>query len=104
MVKIKGGSENIFTNSVIMGFGFITAEILLALFILLLACILGGGIYLRHYVDNEINDNPQRDILLVTSYIIIGFSGLALFVILLPYIIQYSVYLLTYIGLQQIIK
>lgn len=104
MVKIKGGSENIFTNSVIMGVGFITAEILLALFILLLACILGGGIYLRHYVDNEINDNPQRDILLVTSYIIIGFSGLALFVILLPYIIQYSVYLLTYIGLQQIIK
>ena len=101
--KLKGGDNNIFKNSVIAGLGFMTAEILWALLVLFLACILGGGIYLNFYVNDEIDDNPKKDALLITSYIIIGLSGLALFVILLPYIIQYTIIILTYMGIQEIL-
>ena len=101
--KLKGGDNNIFKNSIIAGFGFMTAEILWALLVLFLACILGGGIYLNFYVNDEIDDNPKKDALLITSYIIIGLSGLALFVILLPYIIQYVLFVLTYMGIKEIL-
>ena len=79
------------------------AEILWGLLVLFLACILCGGIYLNFYVNDEIDDYPKKDTLLITSYIIIGLSGLALFVILLPYIIQYVVFVLTFMGIQEIL-
>lgn len=82
-----------------MGLGTIGASILFGIMVLLLVGILVGGIFLKIYVEDEIEDDTQKNVLLTISYIMIGLGGLGLFILLLPYIIQYVLMALAITGI-----
>jgi hypothetical protein len=74
------------------------------LIIIIFVGILIGGIYLYKYIDDDIDKQPTRNILLGLSFFLMGISSLVLLIILIPFIITYGTMFFTFFGLQELVN
>jgi hypothetical protein len=100
----KESTNNIFITVLTNLFGIFIAELIYKLIILIFVGILIGGIYLYKYIDDDIDKQPTRNILLGLSFFLIGISSVLLVIILIPYIITYGTIFLTFFGLGELVN
>ena len=82
--------------------GFMASEILWGLMVLVCALILYSGVMLYKFSQKE-DDKAKSKTLAILSYMIMGASGLVLFILLLPILINSMVWILGHAVVGEII-
>jgi len=101
--KQREENENYFIILLSNLFGIVVAQIIFSIIIIIFVGILVGGIYLYKYIDDDIDKQPTRNILLGLSFFLMGISSLVLLILLSPLIISYATMFFTFFGLNKLV-
>jgi len=101
--KQKEENQNYFIILLSKLFGEFIAQLVVSIIIIIFIGILVGGVYLYKYVDDDIDKQPTRNILIGLSIFLMSISSLVLLFLLLPLIISYGTMFFTFLGLNKLV-